>query len=244
MTTRRRPEPLRYQIKSELLALFSQRNYRPGDKIPSESSLMDDLQVSRSTLREGLQLLEEEHILRTKHGTGRFLITQPVDYKFDITHLQSASEMLADYGLHPNSRLVTMNEIPADAQIAARLNILPEDLVLNLERVWYAENIPVICSVDFVPKYCLTMECNPVRLNGSLTKFLSEECGIHLDHARSTIKAIVSDSFLMRVGLSNSRVPWILLEQVNYDQDGRAVIYSKDYHHSEYITFNVSRYRN
>ena len=117
-------------------------------------------------------------------------------------------------------------------------------MVLYLERIWSAENIPVICSIDIVPKHCLSQDCSPLVFEGSLTKFLSEKCGIHLDHARSTIKAIFSDAFLKRVGLANSLVPWVLLEQVNYDQEGRAVIYSKDYHHSDYITFHVSRYRN
>ena len=77
-----------------------------------------------------------------------------------------------------------------------------------------------------------------------MTKFLSEHCHIQLDHALSTIKAIFTDAFLQSVSLDNNLVPWILLEQVNYDQQGHPVIYSKDYHHSEYITFHVLRYRN
>ena len=108
MTTRRRPEPLRYQIKNELLDLFNQENFKPGDRIPPESTLMEVLQVSRSTLREGLQLLEEEHILRTRHGIGRYLITHPIDYKYDITHLQSATEMLA--GLWLASKFQTCSD--------------------------------------------------------------------------------------------------------------------------------------
>lgn len=243
MTTRRRPEPLRYQIKNELLNLFNQENFRPGDKIPSESALMDALQVSRSTLREGLQLLEEEHIIRTRHGIGRYFIAPPIDYRYDITRLQSATEMLADYDLHSKPQVVTVTEIPADAQVASRLEIAPGTSVLYLERIWYAEKIPVICSIDIVPKNYLSQECNTLVFDGSLTKFLAEKCGIQLDHARSTIKAIFSDAFISRIGLANSRVPWIYLEQVNYDQSGRAVIYSKDYHHSDYITFHVSRYR-
>ena len=243
MTTRRRPQPLRYQIKNDLLELFNQQKFKPGDKIPPESALMETLQVSRSTLREGLQLLEEEHLIRTRHGIGRYLVANPIDYKYDITRLQSASEMLAEYGLHPNSKIMEIAEIPADAQIASRLDIEPGALVLDLKRIWYAGAIPVICSIDYVPRAYLKQDCDFVAMQGSLTRFLSENCDIQLDHALSTINAIFSDPFLKSVGLDKDPVPWIVLEQVNYDQGGRAVIYSKDYHHSEYITFHVLRYR-
>jgi GntR family transcriptional regulator len=244
MTTRRLPKPLRYQIKNELLDLFNQNDYKPGDKIPSESELIDVLKVSRSTLREGLQLLEEEHIIRTRHGVGRYLIAHPIDYKYDITRLQSATEMLSDYGLHPRFNLVAIDEIPADPQTASQLDLEPGDLVLSLKRIWYAGTIPVICSFDIVPRAFLSEDCDTLALEGSLTRFLSEKCGIQLDHALSTIKAIFTDAFLQDVGLGENLLPWILLEQVNYDQQGRPVIYSKDYHHSEYITFHVLRYRN
>jgi DNA-binding GntR family transcriptional regulator len=50
---------------------------------------MDLLNVSRSTLREGLHLLEEERIIRTSQGIGRFLVSVPGDYKFDITHFKA-----------------------------------------------------------------------------------------------------------------------------------------------------------
>lgn len=244
MTTRRRPQPLRYQIKNDLLDLFNQQNFKPGDKIPPESALVETLQVSRSTLREGLQLLEEEHLIRTRHGVGRYLVANPIDYKYDIARLQSASEMLAEYNLHPSSKIMQVGDVPADPQVASRLGIEPGVLVLDLERIWYAGDIPVICSIDFVPKFYLSPDCDFEKIQGSLTKFLSDKCDIHLDHALSTVKAIITDSFLQSVGLDKALVPWIVLEQVNYDQQGRAVIYSKDYHHSEYITFHVLRYRN
>ena len=67
--------------------------------------------------------------------------------------------------------------------------------------------------------------------------------GIGSRAGEEAVNAIFSDPFLKSAGLDKDLVPWILLEQVNYDQQGRAVIYSKDYHHSEYITFHVLRYR-
>jgi GntR family transcriptional regulator len=243
MVIRRRAEPLRYQIRTEILDYLSQEDYKPGDKIPTENELMDLLVVSRSTLREGLHLLEEEGILRTRHGTGRFLVGTPSDYKFDITRLQSGTEMLADYGIHVTTRVVSVSTVPADPQVAASMNLEPGARVLCLERIRYAENVAVICSIDILPRSRIPEAIDPQIFEGSLVGYLQEECGITLIHSRATIRAVMADSFINRLAIGVKSIPWILLEQVNYDQDGGAVIYSKDYHRSDYITFHVSRFR-
>jgi DNA-binding GntR family transcriptional regulator len=57
------------------------------------------------------------------------------------------------------------------------------------------------------------------------------------------VRAIVSDAFLAQLGWLKIESTWILFEQVNYDQYGEPIIYSKDYHRGDAITFRVSRYR-
>lgn len=46
---------------------------RPGDAIPSEASLIDQLGVSRGSLREALKSLQALGILETRHGSGTFV---------------------------------------------------------------------------------------------------------------------------------------------------------------------------
>ena len=53
----------------------------------------------RSSLREGLHLLEKERIIRTIQGSGRFLVADLKSIQFEITRLQSVTEMLKIYGI-------------------------------------------------------------------------------------------------------------------------------------------------
>jgi DNA-binding GntR family transcriptional regulator len=43
--------------------------------------------------------------------------------------------------------------------------------------------------------------------------------------------------------LDDPDMPWILMEQVNYDSAGVPVIYSKDYHRGDSIAFYINRNR-
>jgi len=243
MSKKRRSAPLRYQIRKEIIDLLTREDYQPGDRIPTEQELMEYLDVSRSTLREGLHLLEEERIIRTKHGTGRFLVATPRDYKFDITRLQSTTEMLADYGIQVTTQVLEVKEIPADSKIAANLDVETGDLVLFIERIRYAENVAIIYSIDILNRGAVIGAWKPVDFEGSLVALLEQRFGVQLDYSRATIHAVLTDDFITPPMISGPCVPWIFFEQVNYDRDGRAIIYSKDYHRADYVTFHTNRYR-
>ena len=100
MAKSRYSKPLRYQIRRDILDFIAEKGYQPGDQFPSELELSDLLEVSRFSLREAIHLLEEERVISTRHGTGRFLLSRPNDLSIDLTNLQSVTELLSAL-LHP-----------------------------------------------------------------------------------------------------------------------------------------------
>jgi len=47
--------------------------WRPGDRLPTLQSLSQSLQVSVSTLREVLRILEHRNVIAIEQGRGMFL---------------------------------------------------------------------------------------------------------------------------------------------------------------------------
>ncbi len=145
MTTRRRPEPLRYQIRTDILELLTRESYKPGDKLPTESELIELLNVSRSTLREGLHLLEEERIIRTKVEKEKYrfvaifdslagqefevklheyaLEADPVTQTYLITFAMTPPE---DIAILPGMT-ATIWEYPRQDQVEKKLFLVPID---------------------------------------------------------------------------------------------------------------------
>jgi GntR family transcriptional regulator len=245
MTPRPRLEPLRYQVRTYLLDLFKAKQYKPGDKIPTESELSEMLQVGRSTLREGLHLLEEERIIRSRHGSGRYLLSYPSELDFDMARLQSVTEMLADYDIGKGVKVLNIREEPASAEVAVHLAIEEGAAVVCIERTRSVGDVPVIYSIDIIEKKRLCAPFEPADFQGSLLNYLKERCDILLDYSHTIIKA-VPGSELLRMDLEfaiDPEIPWILLIQTNYDPYGEPIIYSRDYHRSDYISFHVRRLR-
>ncbi|MFL7894410.1 MAG: GntR family transcriptional regulator [Anaerolineales bacterium] len=243
MTRKPRSVPLRYQIKDFIIELLRREKYKPGDKIPTESELTDMLGISRSTLREGLHLLEEERVIRAKHGSGRYLLSLPEDLEFEITRLQSVTEMLAAFGIQVSTKVLGVKQIIADHEIAWQLQIMENQPVIAIERVRYAHDKPVIYSIDMISEDLLRDKWRSEDFSGSLLQILEENFNIFLDYSVTTIRAVTSDDLIPTEIEIDPNVPWIVLLQTNFTNLGKPIIYSKDYHRGDAVSFKVKRLR-
>ena len=234
--------PLRYQVRKDILDFIVSKGYRPGDQFPSEQELSEILGVSRFSLREAIHLLEEERIIATKHGTGRFLAALPDDFKIELTTLQSVTELLAGYQITAANILQRVERLPASKEIALLLNLAEGEPIIVIHRLRYASNELIIASTDTLPEKILPSPWSEDDFRGSLFNFLEERCKIRLDYSQTTIHTTILDQ-KTHPWVQDPTIPWILLEQVIFNQDGAPVIFSRDYHRGDNISFFVRRFR-
>ena len=64
---------VRHRITDHLHERLLAGEFAPGARLPSEPDLARSLWVSRSSLRSGIALLEEDGLLRRRHGSGRYV---------------------------------------------------------------------------------------------------------------------------------------------------------------------------
>jgi GntR family transcriptional repressor for pyruvate dehydrogenase complex len=63
-------------VTEQIMSLIAEGQLKPGDKLPSQSELVERLQVGRSTVREALKSLVAIKLLDMKAGRGTF-VRQP-----------------------------------------------------------------------------------------------------------------------------------------------------------------------
>lgn len=56
-----------------LLEMIQQKEYAPGDKLPTEAELVETLGVGRNTVREALRILMSRNIVTIRQGSGTFI---------------------------------------------------------------------------------------------------------------------------------------------------------------------------
>lgn len=65
--------PLKQQVVGQLQRLIAEGGLQPGDQLPGERELCEQLQVSRGTVREAVRFLEALGLVVIRHGSGTFV---------------------------------------------------------------------------------------------------------------------------------------------------------------------------
>lgn len=71
-------------ILTELEKIIRESNIQPGDRLPSERYLKEELNVSRQSVREALRALEMLGVVHVKIGEGTYLADFKEHRLFDI----------------------------------------------------------------------------------------------------------------------------------------------------------------
>jgi GntR family transcriptional regulator len=234
--------PRRYLIRKDLVEYFKNSNIQPETKLPTENEMLQQFNVSRLSLREALHLLEEERIVRAIHGKGWYFIALPSNLEADISRVQSVTEMFSSTGLNLKTKLLSFEFQTLENDWEA-MQLNKGDSLVVIERIRLSNNEPFIYSIDSIPNKYLKGRLTPTMAQGSLLKTLEDEFGLVLESSYATVRVAEKENFVDKDQSLKDISSWLLLEQINYDQVGIPIIYSKDYHRSDKVQFYVRRYR-
>ena len=104
--------PLYVQAIDALRSLLQGGEYAVGARLPSEPELAQRLGISRPTLREALQTLEEEGAIVRRHGVGTFVAEPRPVLDAGLEVLESIEQMASRGGLHVDMGEVVISERP------------------------------------------------------------------------------------------------------------------------------------
>lgn len=184
------PTRPRYQKIADLLRrqILAGR-VRSGDLLPSELQLCRRYAVSRTTVRQALQLLVEENRIERRRGKGSFVSEKKLSRQ--LSHLYSFTEDMQALGRKPHSRVLSSEVRAATAAIAAALGLSSQEHVFYLQRLRLASEDPILLENTYLP-YALVKKPDIARLDfaqASLYEALRQTYQLRLAHAIETYEA-------------------------------------------------------
>src|SRR5690625_4199884 len=138
------PMPYHYQIKQLLKKEIFAGHYEA--KIPSERELMERFSVSRTTIREAVNHLVQEGILKKVHGKGTF-VTQSKTIEEWLHTLHSLTDTVKKMGLTPGSKLLSIKTIDKPLLI---LNTKIDSKLMMIKRQRTANGEPIAIERHYV----------------------------------------------------------------------------------------------
>jgi GntR family transcriptional regulator len=231
------------QSCAEALAEAIERgSYRPGGRLPSEAELAEQLAVSRPTLRESLRLLEERGMISRRHGQGTFVCERPIQKELNRNF--GITSMIRAAGYTPSVRGCVVRSAAADSELAERLGVPAGDPVWLVERTRLADDRPVVFSTDALSGSLLAREDLDCVVSGeeqSLYALLHKLRGIVIYRGEAELVPCKASAELRACLEAKAGAPLLCIKQVDFDQRGRAVVYSVEHHVADWVRFSLER---
>jgi GntR family transcriptional regulator len=211
-----------------------------GQRLPSEPELAKQLGVSRATLRDAMRTFETQGLIRRRQGSGTFVVGKVQTLDSGLEVLESLETMAKRLNLEITLSNLSVEQVEADDDIAASLNLAVSTPLLRVRRVIRADGRPVAYLVDTLPEDVLNLDDLHDDFRGSVLDILLER-GDSLKTSRANISAIGATAEVAKVlEIQRGDVLLHFYSQL-FDKSGRVVDYSLSYFIPGYFHFHVVR---
>ena len=223
------------QLASILREKIDDGLWSPRSSIPSERQLEVLYDVSRTTIREAIDLLVRQGYLYREHGRGTFV--SPPKLQKGLMELTSFSEDLLKRGIHPGQIIRDISTVIPPLKILQKLELPAGTPMLRLERIRLGNDIPIGLQTSYLALgEGQTLTRAEMEEAGSLYTLLQEKFHIIPSEADETLEAALAtreEADLLQI---EEGAPLLLSERVLFAQNRRPVEYVK-------ILYRGDRYR-
>lgn len=220
-------KPAYIRIHDAIKEQIENGDWKIGDRLPSERDLADEFSVSRMTLRQAITLLVDEGTLERRVGSGTYVASHRVQEKMRGT--TSFTEIIQLQGKTPSTKLLSYTKgRPTEKEIQL-LSLQPDEAIIRMERVRYADEMPVVYEVATIPER-LIKGFDRKDITSHFFQTLTDH-GYRIGRSHQTIYARLASEQVARHLKIHKNEAILALRQVSYLEDGQAFEYVK----SQYV---------
>ncbi|MGV3075703.1 GntR family transcriptional regulator [Clostridium baratii] len=214
------------KVYNRILKMIQDGMYREGSKLMSEPQLAQELDVSRSTLRQALALLQEDGIIESRQGVGNF-IRKTMDSKMsgleqmDIPVYKSCTEEI----VLTNLEVLTGISTPYTQKIFNRK--MP--VVIAIHRYYKKESdVYAYCFTHLASDFPYLNEID-LNDNKAVLDFVENEV-YNLAHSkRCEIEVVKETENLNHKQIKNQNKLFVMIRETVIDVCGKVIMVNKFY---------------
>lgn len=174
--------PLYQQLAHSIKKAVDEQKLKENDKIPAENEFCKIYDLSRTTVRQALDILEKDGYIYKLRGKGSYVST-PKIYQNRSSFSKFYDDMRS-LGKVPVSKIISLKIKVADAYVREKMQLEENEMLCQIKWIRYGNNEPLIYE---------TINLNYKLVDGIETKeltdkklydILSEEYGIKMTHGK------------------------------------------------------------
>jgi len=215
------PTPIWRQIAQALSAEIGPSGLQPGARLPTEAQLALRFAVNRHTIRRAVEALVRQGLVRVEQGRGAFVADDVIAYP--VVQRTRFNEWIRKQNREPSGQVLQVREVSASVLVAGGLGVARGDKVALLERLGFADGVPVSLGSHYFAPARLPGILEALRAAASITAALTA-VGVD-DYVRQSTRVSARlptsvEASLLQVGRTR---PILVCENTNVDASGQIV---------------------
>lgn len=184
-------QPLYIRVENDIRKRILSKEWKSGERLPSEGELCSFYNVSRVTIRNAVEKLQNDGYLTKYQGRGTFI--NEIQMEQRLSKFYTFGDEIRAKGLNELAKILSFERVNADGKLADALMLNVGEAVFCIQRVRYVENKPYALEHSYIPvKFAPALNEQMIRELG-LYKSLNN-LGIFLSSAKEQFSAKLADS--------------------------------------------------
>lgn len=229
--------------KKSILDYIKSMDFSENTKLPREELLAKELGVSRITVRSALNELATEGIIFRRQGKGTFVNTQALHMNVVFNPIGDLRDVIASSGYKVKTEILSVYKRVATQDECLKLQLEDNEMVLIIERLFYANDMPAIYCLDRIPTKILMEDFQQEDLDMSIYKYFKEKLNRPITWDKVEISTVVSSEMenLAKYFKCNQVKAFLNCDIVNFDNSDKPVFYANEYVDTQFIRYQMIR---
>lgn len=174
--------PLYQQLAHSIKKAVDEQKLKENDKIPAENEFCKIYDLSRTTVRQALDILEKDGYIYKLRGKGSYVST-PKIYQNRSSFSKFYDDMRS-LGKIPVSKIISLKVKPANNYLREKMQLEENELICQIKWIRYGNNEPLIYETISL-NYKLMSGIEEKKLTErKLYDILTEDYGIKMTHGK------------------------------------------------------------
>jgi GntR family transcriptional regulator len=227
--------PRHVQISNAIRRQIDERELLPGDLLSSEADLCENFRVSRSVVRQALDTLVRDGVVKKAQGRGT-LVSVSTELRRNPLWSAGLSTQMARLGSRVSTQVLSyeIEDVPTS------IRGLAGPRALRLERLRFIDDEPTAFIRTWLPCELSSLITREMLENASLHEQLYLKTGCVVSAGNRQIRAIAARAPIDGLLAVPAGHPLLLLEGQSREQNGRVIEVFSTWHRSDKIAFDIS----
>ncbi|MDH4145367.1 MAG: GntR family transcriptional regulator [Acidimicrobiia bacterium] len=242
-----RQASLAAQIEEIVGRRIAAGEFGPGDQLPSEHELADQLGVSRATIRIALAALARRGLLVSRQGVGTF-VSEASRIANDLAAALDFHEVIRAGGAEPSVHFDAARLAPAGERAASALRVGTDDVVHRAAKRFAAAGVTVVYSLTSIPVAVLgpelagRVEADPA-LSEPMFDFFERQVGQRTSYQLTSLRACSGREVDHPGSDLAPEAPVLEMDEVGFTTENLAIWHSINWYVPGSMAFQLVRRR-